>query len=799
LIQFLHTITDEPVGGKAMGLKMLQQLGLRVPDSFVIVHPNGGEIPEEMLQEHLQRLGNGPKAVRSSAVSEDGFHASFAGQFETFLNVTGQPEILEAIRKCVSAAYSGRIASYSASIHHKADTRISVIVQNMVNAAKAGVIFTADPVTNRRDKMVIDVVPGAGDALVSGHLDGVAYHLYRSGKNIDSQITRHGDLLSAAQIRELMDGARKAEKAYGCPVDMEWAAEEDGTIHWLQVRPVTTLDDVHFNELDDVKGESTDVWSLGNISEMMPGVVTPLTYSISGRAIDMGLGYLAARSGLIRMKDYKEFRSLQMFYNRLFFNMTKYMGYVERLAFNRKENILVTLSAQDIPELGDPRPGPFLPGFFRFLKQNLSILGAVRHVVKLDHLARGFQVITTGNLDTDYVALDKAFQKLTEAFCHHNLSSAQSGYYFSVLMGILTRNRRPASSADHYFYTLLVSDTPGIESADAVRSLERFAEVIRESPEFASEFLHCSPQDAIEYLELHGPWNIRDEYRTFLMRHGHRCVRESELREKPWEEDQVQLMSMVQATVRAGRPESRKQPDAGVLERQLSVLSGTQRFFIRMLRPRIRKAVVRREQTKSASIKMVHEIRKAYRRYGESLVAAGLLEDPDQVFFLTHAEHARLLEDRDPSWKEKARKRRIQLPETARLNFDLMHAGIPEPQEEEDDPLPDSDQLKGIPVSSGIAEGTARIVNTLEEASGLVKGEIMVVSFTDIGWTPYFSLISGLVTEIGSPLSHGAVVAREYGIPAVVSAKGARSYIQTGDRIRINGNTGAIEIIEVNS
>jgi phosphohistidine swiveling domain-containing protein len=200
--------------------------------------------------------------------------------------------------------------------------------------------------------------------------------------------------------------------------------------------------------------------------------------------------------------------------------------------------------------------------------------------------------------------------------------------------------------------------------------------------------------------------------------------------------------------------------------------------------------------TKAFSMKMVNKTRQAYRKYAKTLVAQGLLDDTDQIYFLTREEIGQLIEDRDPAWKAKTSKRRAQLPETAKLEFPLMSIGIPEPLEKEETVIVTGNRMKGIPVSTGVVKARARIVNTLEEAAALQKGEIMVVSFTDIGWTPYFSLLSGLITEIGSPLSHGAVVAREYGIPAIVSAKGARQFIKTGDMVLLDGVKGIVEITE---
>ena len=159
----------------------------------------------------------------------------------------------------------------------------------------------------------------------------------------------------------------------------------------------------------------------------------------------------------------------------------------------------------------------------------------------------------TGELQKDIETLDYAFEKLVDAFCCHNLSSAQSGYYYSVLMGILTRNKRQPEAKDHHLCTLLLEENPGIESADAVKSLERFASLVRESKLFSDEFVSLAPAGALAMLNEKGPEHIRAAYRHFLERHGHRCIRESELREKPWEEDQEHLISMIQASVKAGK------------------------------------------------------------------------------------------------------------------------------------------------------------------------------------------------------------------------------------------------------
>lgn len=284
-------------------------------------------------------------------------------------------------------------------------------------------------------------------------------------------------------------------------------------------------------------------------------------------------------------------------------------------------------------------------------------------------------------------------------------------------------------------------------------------------------------------------------YKAFIERHGHRCVREAELHEKPWEENPIQLVQMLQTYVRSGAKTHTHDSSHKKTQEILSGLETWQKIVIKSFLGSARISVSRREITKSASIKVLHKIRTAWQHYAELLVRKGFLDDADQVYYLTHEEIGQMISDHSPSWRAKANKRRELLPQTATLQFPEVCQGIPEPIEEEREIVILDGQLKGIPVSSGMVQAKVRIVNTLEDAAMLQTGEIMVASFTDIGWTPYFSIVSGLITEIGSPLSHGAVVAREYGIPAVVGAKGAKQFLKDGDVVKLDGDKGVVEII----
>jgi len=789
----LEEIGDEPVGGKARGLKVLKELGLRVPDGFVLVHPDETSLDLHLLQTHLDALGPGPKAVRSSGISEDGSIASFAGQFESYLNLSGTGEIADAIVRCIRAARHQRVTHYAGNRADNADLRISVIVQNMVMASCSGVIFTADPVSNRRDKLIINAVEGLGEELVSGRKDAHHYEVFRSGSDLERAENSNGDLLSSHHLRELTEKAKLAEAQFGHPVDMEWAIDGSGKVFWLQTRPITTLSGIHFNELDTVSGPSSEVWTLGNIGEMMPGATTPLTYSVVVDAIDYGMCVLADKGGAFRLKNRQGYHYIQMFYNRLFINLSHMMDYASRIWLNKSENIQLALSVQVNHAIRESWKAPFPQRLFNFLRQSAAVIRAGSYLKKLHGLADTFRVNTDLSPAELYRELGLRRADVCIGFGHHLITSGQSGTLYSAFMGIMTDDKRLPDASDHHIATILLSGIPDIESANAVKSLESFSDLIRGYEEFSDRFVQSDPEEGLRLIREEAPPEISQLYQEFILRHGHRCVRESELRESPWEENQPHLIRLLQTKVRLGPVEHRSVDVGEEIRNTLKKLPLHKRIIFRILLPTARKAVARREISKALAIKMVNELRKGYRA-----LAIKMLDDTDQIYFLTHEEIGRLIEKDDRSLIDKANRRRELLPETDRLRFPEVCFGIPEPLEEEGNPEVREGQLQGIPVSSGKTTAPVRIVHTLEDAGRLQKGEIMVASFTDIGWTPYFSIISGLVTEIGSPLSHGAVVAREYGIPAVVGVKGAKTWLRDGETILLDGDLGVVTKYEGN-
>lgn len=276
-------------------------------------------------------------AVRSSAMDEDGDDASFAGQFETYLNVSGIEAIINAIEKCRASSTSDRVSSYSRGMHPEATCTMGIVLQEMIDPLYAGVIFTADPVSGRRDHLVINAVQGIGEKLVSGEAEGDQYTFTRSGKPVSVTTEEDEPMLKEVYLQQLFTEARAIEKAAGFHADLEWAIDNEGVIYWLQLRPITTLPDVHMNELDSTIDEKGYITTRSNIGEMMPGPVT-LTWSVFGRAIDYGLQEFYVQVG-VRKKITPENFVIDMFYNHLFLGLSALYELTAKVMMTKKENI----------------------------------------------------------------------------------------------------------------------------------------------------------------------------------------------------------------------------------------------------------------------------------------------------------------------------------------------------------------------------------------------------------------------------------------------------------------------------
>lgn len=788
----LSSYNDPSAGGKAENLGKLIRAGLCVPDGFVVIGASPGRLPEDLAGAYAS-LG-GAVAVRSSAIGEDSEGASFAGQYDTLLGVEGASAVSEAVERCIASAHGSRAEAYRGAMRAPADAVMAVVVQRMVSPRAAGVLFTANPVTGVKDHLVIEATRSFGEALVGGDTAADRFVTSRDGVIVSSEIRAAEGCVSEAVIERLVRDALHAESQLGCPLDMEWAVDEAGTIHWLQARPITTLDLPGLEELDThVENLEAHMFTTYNTAEVLSGAISPLGWSALG-GVDEAMRALFERFGVPRRALLGE-PMATCFYGHLFLNMNAVYLLASYVLGASKQNMDFSIAGRLLP---DPDVGPPAPLLVRIVNGGRYFNTLFRARPRFEEFLRrtaSFSVRPAGHPVALYRNIDAAVPVTVEAWGVHVHTSSLSGALYGVLLGILSGG--PAQTVEHHakaagLLAFIDSKETGIESNSLAlpQAIDGLVAMIAGREKAALPFVAMTPDEVLLWLREGAPDVIREAFESFLRHHGHRCVLEAELRQADWSEDPRPLLASLlrAASAPRGSAPSRERD----MESLLFGLPRGKRRIIEWLVPRVRDAVVLRERSKSHAIRVARKLRPAYLALAEMLVSARRLPDTDAIFFFTHEELGHFIEAGEPGLVRRALHRRRLHPQKMALEFPRVSMGKPRPIEGDGEPAGDGDAMHGTPVSRGIALGPARVARTIEEAKGIEPGEILVVPFTDVGWAPYFVLAVGLASEIGGTLSHGAVVAREFGLPAVVNLTGATKRFRTGDILRVDGTTGEV-------
>jgi pyruvate,water dikinase len=604
----------------------------------------------------------------------------------------------------------------------------------------------------------------------------------------------------------LVEAARAAAAREGRPLDLEWAIDSNERIYWLQARPITRLA-ADPTELDTPVRDPSHVFTRCNIGEMFPGACTPLSFSFTGRGIDVGMQRMHQRIG-IRRDISDECIFVGMFHRNLFLNLTTMADTATQALGSSADQMALSVCGRPITEFEiRESPPPTLlrrvGNGLRYLRYLLGQRAARRKMTKLRTSLDALAAETDRAAGTElsrrslaiWEAIDARFDATYEAMDLHLISSAGSGVLSTVLLSVIAKGEAP-SDEQHARVAGLLAGAEGVESADIAAGADRVRDAVDAHPEGLDRFALAGADEARAWLESEASGAAGETWRAYLERHGHRTVKELELRQPEWREDPLPLIRSLQAAVRGLRAQRRAGSEAtheAHLPGRASLAD--EGLAVRALTRMARQAVRSREETKSGLVDVTTRFKRAYRALGRAAAEAGVLADPDAVFFLTHTELGRLLRGEDPGLAVRALERREIHPSLDRLRFDDVFMGVGEPQPPPE-PEPGSTRVTGAPVSRGRVEGIARVVHRLEDAEALEEGEILVAPITDVGWTPYFSVVSGLVTDVGSAVSHGAVVAREYGLPAVVNTRFATRVFRTGDRVRLDGEQGIVEIVD---
>ncbi|HHU08726.1 MAG TPA: pyruvate, water dikinase [Intrasporangiaceae bacterium] len=809
-------ITDDRYGGKAAGLAELRRLGLDVPPGFVIADAAADLVVVDTTRwfTRMAEAGATPVAVRSSAAGEDGAEQSFAGQYDTVLGVDSAEWFADAIRTCVESTNSRRASAYGGG----APPAMHLVVQQMVDARAAGVVFTADPTTARRDLMVIDAVAGLGESLVDGTsspehivLDAcgeVAVHEGGEATGNDDGNANDNDndnddddeaLLSPEEISAIRSGALAAARHFGRPMDLEWAIDMSGRLWWLQARPITTLP-ADLGEMDSPLAGPDHVYTRCNIGEMMPGAFCPLTASVSGFAIDYAMQTIQVVARAQPSYD-QPWLQVGYFSGHMFLNLTEGTALSSGLVGNSLEQFSTSICGRVVEELVPKPPKPFLRRLTNTIRLSTHALSAGPAIRRLERQIAEWEVPTGDDPRQVLAQLEDG----VELYCHvtltHVRSSSRAAVAANILESVLMRQAvQDGRSEDdgRAEATRLMAGAADVESAMMLEELDSVARAIASDPATAEAFLAADPADALTALRASGSVSGQ-ALRRFLARHGHRGYRELCMRDPSWAEDPEGLGSMMQVMVRSVADSRHLTSHGSTSQGPTSHGSPVIRMLARLARGGARG----REETKSKMALMAHSLKLGYRHLGEVLAASGQLPDADLVFFFDRAELAQVVSrggveagDVDglvlDGLTHSALKRREALAYQEALEFPDVSVGRPVALVARPPREAAGGEIVGRPASRGTVEGVVRVARSIVDARDVQRGEILVAPVTDVGWTPYFTVIGALVTDIGSSVSHGAVVAREYGLPCVVNTLVATQVLETGDRVRVDGDRGVV-------
>ena len=805
----------ESVGGKARSLGQMSAAGLPVPPGFCITTAayrrlRGQSLSDDMglieqIRAAYRQLGGGLVAVRSSATAEDGTDASFAGQQETILGVRGEEEVYAAIVRCWESLHSESAVAYR---RHRGisddELAMAVIVQRLVQAEVAGVLFTRDPLDATGNRMLVEASWGLGESVVSGKVTPDRFHLdWTTGRIVEQQIatktvqvTPDGTrevptekqaqpCLPAERLAELAELGRRVEAFFGEARDVEWAWA-DGRFWLLQARPITASgaaerEQVRRAEMAALARRAEPggtVWSRYNIPEGMPEP-TPMTWALvshllSGRG---GCGMMYSDLGYGGRDTDTAECVYDLIAGRVYCNLSRE---ARRLSdWVPMEYPFAALKADPSRALSPQlvrNPSRAGASFWLLLPVRLPFIirGMVRRLTRLGALSSSFA--------------DSFRQQIVPAFAaevaHANAEDWSNLDSPALLERLFFWCKRTLE--DFARESLKPTALAAIARAGLESILQRKLGVERTRMALGELSMGVHPDPEADF-----PSAVRDlmegrlDRSVFLERFGHRGSQDMELSQPRWSEDPSSLDRLIRQP-----PALKTTDEAGDHWEKIATeakLSGLERAA---LQPQVRAL---------HTYLGLRETAKHHFMRGYALIRRALVELDRRyrlqsgIFFLTPEELPKLIEGEDVTRviNERRRRRRIalslELPPVI-FSDDLEAIGRPQPIE-------GADQLRGVPLSAGVAEAPALVLTEPRTDNLPEEPYILVCPSTDPAWVPLFIQARGLVMEIGGVLSHGAIVAREYGLPAVAGLPGVQRRLQTGQRLRVDGGAGTVAVM----
>jgi phosphohistidine swiveling domain-containing protein len=801
---FGEASTGAALGGKARVLNELFRDGYPVPPGFVIPPDASlrelGELGEFELTDAVMRLGGFPVAVRSSGTMEDLAEASFAGQYVTFLDVKDLPTLLARAQACRESALTPQVAAYlEARRLAPEQARMSVLVQRMVDARAAGVCFSIHPLTGREDHALIECCEGLGEKLVAGRVAPVRYVArLRDGAVVSEELPEDASpdaRLSPEHVRELVRYALRLQARYGRPQDIEWAIDRAGALWILQSRPVTQV-----SWRTDIEEYTNADFKDGGVSAR---VCSPLMYSLYRDAMQESMPRYLKAIRLIPRSSSDTY--IDWFYGRPYWNASAVKRALARVPGFDERSFDQDLGIQK--NYGDA--GPLrVPTTLRTILPALPVALALEREYKAQlSLARrygpGFRLH-----ETRYLAERPGFGKL------------EDGAFFGLFAEVLDLHQRTERD---YFTTIYNNANAQADFKKVVEkvsaALDREVSLVRLIGGL-SDVSHLRIQEGLLRLlrtaRTHGiasaEWDR--ELAAFLDDHYFHGDSELDLTTPRWGEAPARVRAIVEEMLAGGHEprdpaETIEAQRQAFLDEKRSVLRGLERSwrhrlglrgsFLKQL-ARARAYLVQREAMREHSTRSYHLVRVYALEAGRRWQRLGLIGAPEDVFMTTTDELRDWIAGRASAAAVRENVAFRKLMYAGYRAFtppDELGGGVRQRTAESyaDRGEGGTLLLRGTGCSPGVIEGEVRVVEELAQAGSLRKGEILVTRFTDPGWTPVLGVASGVVTEVGGLLSHAAVIGREYGIPAVLNLRGATQALRTGQRVRVDGQAGTVEVL----
>lgn len=778
-------------------------------------------------------------AVRSSVGTRDLARSSFPGQMDTYYNILGPENVLEHVKKCWASVWTARAAAtiHVAGIDYK-NVIIAPVVQIMAQADTAGVIFSSNPENSSHDELLIAAAYGLGEAVVGGNLTPDHYVVCKKSRDIlfektgcksfqieldpekgigSRKIKLSGDKANAPclvskQIAELADFALRIEKHYGRPQDIEWAYV-GGKLNILQSRRIKWIEpepDEWVSEFDTRLKDPPHTFTSSNIGEVLPGVLTPLSFSLL-KSLDYGFWKANHDIGMVdepfpEAEDEHIF--LGFFYGRAHLNLTTFGNMVSKvpgMSLDEFERVL--------PEDQEPLEGQakWSLGTFPFickviLKALVVRIKTPKELVKKTALvlakidenrASGLRGKTLEEL---MVIFDENSQDGMDIIALHIANSQMAVFYYEMLTKL---TKKWLGDDKGTLASQLVTGLASLESAMPGFGIYDLYRVAAKSSYLSQIFKETKASDLLVRLEKKEKHADVKEFLLrlgeFLDKYGYRSVFEAEIMFKSWDQDPSFVFSMIQNYLGAEHVEDpreievrqKKVRDSALIHAHKN-LSWPKRLIFNRILKEAHTFIPGRENNKAIAIMGMNEAKKFIRAVSGLLLKTGVLRHEDDIYFLAISEIETLIRGGRVEVDEKVARRRTEYERNQSVTLPVSFTGRPvliEPAEAE---VPESGILKGLSVSPGRVTGPARVITDPRKDAHIKSGEILVAPVTDASWTPLFLMASAIVVDVGGLLSHGSVIAREFGIPGVLNVLTGTQVIKTGQIITVDGSKGEV-------